>query len=234
MKYADYSSLYHQYNKPASTIFHRYVSKKIGKAAGYICLEVGITPNMITTLTLLLVVLSGLIISIKNSNFYILTAFILLQVSYGLDCVDGVIARITKCSSAFGEYFDILIDRFNNIFIFICIGYSDFIDKDKQSLSIYTLCCSMMLLYSLASTFRKYIFNQKVDFKKIRSSSKGFLQIGKIVYEFIDTGTVYFFIFLGLLMDLVLQIFIIYGAVFCIMNVSMTILLYKHQYNKIG
>jgi phosphatidylglycerophosphate synthase len=68
--------------------------------------NIGLTPNMITTLSLVFGVLAGYLLYKKM--YYISCVF--WMISYFLDCLDGYIARKYNQTSKFGDYYDHISD----------------------------------------------------------------------------------------------------------------------------
>ena len=79
----------------------------------------GLTPNNITTISILFGILSAYCIY-KKYNFL---AAGLLLISYYFDCVDGKLARKYKMVSKFGDYYD----HFGDLFKIILIGIALYI-----------------------------------------------------------------------------------------------------------
>ncbi len=70
------------------------------------CVRLGIRPNHVTLVGLLLVILSGILFANGYYGWGLLAGWLMTF----LDTVDGKLARVTVTSSNFGHYFDHLID----------------------------------------------------------------------------------------------------------------------------
>jgi hypothetical protein len=68
--------------------------------------QLGLTPNMVTTLSLLSGVFSAYMIHKKNYK----SAGLLFFLGYYFDCVDGKLARKYNMTSKFGDYYDHITD----------------------------------------------------------------------------------------------------------------------------
>ncbi len=88
------------------TAARKYIQSAMDGIAKYSGL-VYLHPNLITIIALIL----GLACGIAISQSLWLVAFILLWVSGIFDVLDGTVARITKKSSKFGAYLDLIFDR---------------------------------------------------------------------------------------------------------------------------
>jgi phosphatidylglycerophosphate synthase len=69
-----------------------------------------VTPNQVTALSLLVALLAGGCFAVGSRSGYIVGA-VLLQLSFGLDCADGQLARFTENFSDLGGWLDAMFDR---------------------------------------------------------------------------------------------------------------------------
>ena len=76
-----------------------------------------LTPNQISIAVFFISVFSGLIISIEG-YFFLLLGALLAQLSSISDGCDGEIARLKLLKSKFGGWFDQVLDRYSDLFIF--------------------------------------------------------------------------------------------------------------------
>ncbi len=96
-----------------SKYINRPISKWItSKITGY-----PLTPNQISIVVFFVSMLSGLIISMEG-YFFLLLGALLAQLSSILDGCDGEIARLKLLKSKFGGWFDQVLDRYSDLFIF--------------------------------------------------------------------------------------------------------------------
>ena len=100
------------------------------------------TPNMITTITLLMSFVIGW--NLWNNNYY--TACVLILIRQILDSTDGFIARKYNLKSKFGEKYDNISDDLNNIITFTILLY-----KGRHSIMnnkcIFLLIVGAIILY---------------------------------------------------------------------------------------
>ena len=96
----------------------RYFSRPVSA----ILVKFPITPNQITTASLLLGV-SGSIFFISPSFEFRIIGSLIFFLSYILDNCDGEIARYKNLTSTFGEKFDTLVDWIVHTVFFIALGY---------------------------------------------------------------------------------------------------------------
>ena len=98
---------------PISKHINRPISKWItSKITDY-----PLTPNQISIAVFFISVFSGLIISMEG-YFFLLLGALLAQLSSILDGCDGEIARLKLLKSKFGGWFDQVLDRYSDLFIF--------------------------------------------------------------------------------------------------------------------
>jgi archaetidylinositol phosphate synthase len=75
--------------------------------------KLGLTPNAVSLIGLALALFSAVAYAIsQNQPLWILLATILLLASGFCDALDGILARIYQQESAFGGFFDSLLDRY--------------------------------------------------------------------------------------------------------------------------
>ena len=85
-------------------------------------LKVLITPNQITSLSLIFGLVSAFFFSLGEYNTGVIGALFLI-LSYTLDNCDGEVARIKNLSSDFGAKFDDMVDWIVDASFFIALGY---------------------------------------------------------------------------------------------------------------
>ena len=79
----------------------------------------GISPNQVTMLGLALV-LANCALYLWHENHAVFA--LLLAVAFAFDALDGAVARLTGRSSRFGGYLDAVIDRYQEIAVFLAIA----------------------------------------------------------------------------------------------------------------
>ncbi len=96
----------------------RYIFRPLVKLISKGLNKIGVTPNMATIMMLSSAILSFIML-VYFSN--LLTFGMLIFVCGILDGCDGEIARLTNKSSAFGGFFDSIMDRFSEFIIFLAL-----------------------------------------------------------------------------------------------------------------
>ena len=136
--------------------------------------KLGFTPNMITTLNIIV----GLLTSYEIFQNNYLVAAILWIVAYYFDCVDGKLARKYNMTSQFGDLYDHFADVFKYIVVFYALFYSS--NKrttDKQWLYI-AIIAFMTALTVIHLGYQEYIYDKKEE--------SSLLNIYKILVSFDD------------------------------------------------
>ena len=95
----------------------KYINRPISKWITSKIADYPLTPNQISIAVFFISVLSGLIISMEG-YFFLLLGALLAQLSSILDGCDGEIARLKLLKSKFGGWFDQVLDRYCDLFIF--------------------------------------------------------------------------------------------------------------------
>lgn len=210
----EFIKLYKDNENIASTFFHRHFSKNLAKILVYLSLKIGLSPNTVSFLSSA-TLLIGSILSLKSQN--ILYLLIFSQLSYALDCSDGVIARITMKSSIKGKFIDLILDRINQlIFAWSIILFSIKIKETELNLILVQgLMFSLYFIYSSIAMIRGLVMNTKrgEGLKKVNNL------LYKIPYEFIDSGIFMFIITIASIFNIDYTITYLY----LILNLAMSI-----------
>lgn len=82
----------------------------------------GLTPNQVTTFSLLLAVLAALAFAVGETAWNVVGA-VLLQASFTFDCVDGQLARFSRQFSTLGAWLDSVFDRAKEGAVFVGLAF---------------------------------------------------------------------------------------------------------------
>ena len=84
--------------------------------------KIGLTPNIVSVLGISFSMLSAILFSVSlNERWFLLLATTLLLISGFCDILDGILARTYQQESVFGSFFDSLLDRYSDSFVYIGI-----------------------------------------------------------------------------------------------------------------
>ena len=92
-------------------------------------IKFGITPNMITTIGLVInivaavVLIYGAELGERNNHKYVGWAGFVILLGGLMDMIDGRLARVSGKSSNYGALFDSVLDRYSEMFMFLGICY---------------------------------------------------------------------------------------------------------------
>ena len=103
-------------------IIDQYITKYIVYPILPIIINLNLSSNLITTLSLICGIISYVCITSDN---YIYGSFFFL-LSYILDCVDGPVARLTNTTSQFGDIYDHLVDWFTFALFYVSCYMKNF------------------------------------------------------------------------------------------------------------
>ena len=115
---------------------------------GDFLIKLGLTPNFITFLSLIISILILLILFLSNNNSSVVYLVILLiGLTAYLDAVDGYVARKTKTVSAFGAFLDSTFDRISDSIYIYTLYHLGIASID---LTIILLVSSILISYTRA------------------------------------------------------------------------------------
>lgn len=154
-----------------------------------ISIPLRLSPNMLTTISLIFAILSAVFIGLGS---YILGA-VFLYLKTLFDCADGQLARYTKASSKYGQLYDEFVDMVGEIAIFIGIFYSHYKLNNDFSMFFYLLVSLIMMVIhvTIFQNFRAYYFKiyYNKTFEKKPESKISFLLVFAKIYETIKGKT---------------------------------------------
>lgn len=114
------NKLYGNAYRGITDLVTKFVWPRPAKQAVRVCASLGITPNMVTTFGLLLVIAACFLFYHRYYGWGLLAGWVMTY----LDTVDGKLARVTVNSSKFGHLYDHLIDLLHPPFWYILWGVS--------------------------------------------------------------------------------------------------------------
>ena len=121
-----------------------------------------LTPNMITSLCLVLVIISGLLFSIGRPAYHDIAALIFMITRF-LDHLDGELARIKRSESKVGHYYDWFTDTFSYSFLFICLAIGFSYRLDIPAVILVVIAVFACVLNSLAGLYVESLQDNGVD-----------------------------------------------------------------------
>ena len=129
--------IHHKYENPIDNYFI-----ELSDIASPYAYSLGLTPNMITTLSNVACIIT--ILLLLNANYYWAALFFML--SYYFDCLDGYMARKYNMMTSFGDYYDHISD-FIKIFTILATLYYINPQKFYKVIPIILLVCITSIIH---------------------------------------------------------------------------------------
>lgn len=121
----------------------KYVFPKPARKTVGLCAKLGMSPNMVTTIGLTLVIAAGFLFY----HGYYLTGLLAGWIMTFLDTVDGKLARVTIQSSPFGDIYDHAIDLIHPPFWYIYWGMSLLAFQPVLGFSLHATAWIIVIAY---------------------------------------------------------------------------------------
>jgi phosphatidylglycerophosphate synthase len=137
------NKLYGNAYRGITDLVTKFVWPRPAKWAVHVCANLGVTPNMVTTIGLLLVIAASFLFYYQYYAWGLLAGWIMTY----LDTVDGKLARVTIRSSKFGHLFDHLIDLIHPPFWYIIWGGSLVGFNGVMGLSVGQMSWAIVVAY---------------------------------------------------------------------------------------
>lgn len=137
------NKLYGNAYRGITDLVTKFAWPKPAKQMVHVCANLGITPNMVTTIGLVLVIAASFLFLNGYYAWGLLAGWIMTF----LDTVDGKLARVTIRSSQFGHLYDHLIDLIHPPFWYIMWGASLVGFSGSMGLSFEQMSWAIVLAY---------------------------------------------------------------------------------------
>lgn len=204
--------------------FTLLVNQNIGKLFTMLFLKLSVSPNLVTAFSLITNIIATVFIIKFGITFQNILVFsILTQVSYSLDCSDGQLARITKKSSLFGSWFDLITDRLNTFIVLVGIFLYFSAESSVEYSDVLKFCfiLGVNLFYAFAVNLKTLIFP-----KKLNSASSNSNILNTIITFPGDNGIFLLIISLGLFTNQWFEVMFFYSIYILILLILFAIKLY--------
>ena len=134
--------------------------------------KLGFTPNMVTTLSIIVGLLTGY--EIFQGNF--LAAAILWVIAYYFDCVDGKLARKYNMTTNFGDMYDHFSDAFKYIVVFYALFKSSKKRTTDRQWAYIAIAVFFGILAMIHLGYQETVYDRKEE--------SSFLNIYQILVSF--------------------------------------------------
>jgi archaetidylinositol phosphate synthase len=149
--------------------------------------KMGLTPNTLSLIGVILAILSALAYAKwQNNNLNLLLATILLLLSGFCDALDGIVARLYQQTTVFGGFLDSLLDRYADAIIYVGIimgGLCDIL------WGLFALIGALLVSYSRAKAESISIKMESVGFAE-RAERMIILAIASLIAIFWQPQTI--------------------------------------------
>ena len=151
MNFSQFKSFLSSEKRKSDPLFCRYFYRPISIYLGWIIFNIGISPNVISLLSILITFVACLILISGNITGAIFAAILFLFVGIS-DCIDGNIARASNKLSLKGEWLDAFSGYF--IYAFKPISIGIFLENSDNSFlfdGFWIICGAMISIFNLIS-----------------------------------------------------------------------------------
>ena len=121
--------------------------------------NLGLTPNAITTISIILGLLSAY--EIVEGNF--LVAAILWVFSYYFDCIDGKLARQYNMVTQFGDMYDHIGDAFKTVVVIYALFYSSKKKTSNKQWLYFGIVLMLLVLSFVHMGYQEQIYDKKEE-----------------------------------------------------------------------
>jgi phosphatidylglycerophosphate synthase len=120
--FSQVAGVYRETKKPRDILWNRFVARPLAAVLLVPLAKTRITPNQITFLSLLTFVGAMVWLALGHGRQGLISAVLILQLSYVLDCTDGQLARLKHLSSPVGAHLDFLMDELKAFMLVAATG----------------------------------------------------------------------------------------------------------------
>lgn len=119
-------------NGTCEGFFNTHIFRRISICISWFLACLGVSPNVITTVSFTLSTFSG-ILFLLDFHAFKLEAISLFIIAFVLDMSDGEVARLTHRSSKFGAFYDPFLDRVIDIWLPFCLAAGFYVNSEISS-----------------------------------------------------------------------------------------------------
>jgi phosphatidylglycerophosphate synthase len=114
--------IYRASQKPADSLFNRYVARPPAAAVVAVLARTRATPNQVTFGSIGVFVFAAAALALIPGSLGLWLGVALVELSYVFDCADGQLARVTGRSSPVGALLDFLMDELKAYLLVVAIA----------------------------------------------------------------------------------------------------------------
>jgi len=102
--------------------FTEWIARPPAAVVVYALRRTPITPNQVTFLSTVVAAAAAAMLALLPGYPWLVAAALVFEVSFVLDCADGMLARLRKIASPLGHLLDFLMDELKAMFLYGCVA----------------------------------------------------------------------------------------------------------------
>ena len=102
--------------------FTEWIARPPAAVVVYLLQRTPITPNQVTFLSTVVAAGAAAMLALLPGHAWLLAAAAVFELSFVLDCADGMLARLRKIASPLGHLLDFLMDELKAMFVYGCVA----------------------------------------------------------------------------------------------------------------
>jgi phosphatidylglycerophosphate synthase len=102
--------------------FTEWIARPPAAVVVYLLARTRITPNQVTFLSAVVAAAAAAMLALLPGYAWLVAAAAVFELSFVLDCADGMLARLRKIASPLGHLLDFLMDELKAMFVFGCVA----------------------------------------------------------------------------------------------------------------
>jgi len=122
------TEIYARTKKPKDLPWNVYVCRPLAALIVFSIAKTKITPNQVTLASAFIALIAALLLVLLPGHMGLVVAILVYELSYILDCVDGMLARLRNVQSIQGHLLDFLMDELKAFLILAAVAVRMFLD----------------------------------------------------------------------------------------------------------
>jgi phosphatidylglycerophosphate synthase len=102
--------------------FTEWIARPPAAVVVYALARTRVTPNQLTFLSVVVAAAAAALFALAPGHAGVVAAALVLELSFVLDCADGMLARLRKTASPLGHLLDFLMDELKAMFLYAAIA----------------------------------------------------------------------------------------------------------------
>jgi len=141
--------------------FTEWVARPPGAVVVYALRNTPITPNQVTFLSAIVAAAAcAMFVTLPGCYGWALAAALVFELSFILDCVDGMLARLRKIASPLGHQLDFLMDELKAMLLYGAVA----VRLWRESLDVTYLLVGIAALFALAAGLSLTSFTRRAEY----------------------------------------------------------------------